>query len=176
MLKHGRAGVPLEVMGLMLGEFVDDYTVRVVDVFAMPQSGTGVSVEAVDPVFQTKMLDMLKQTGRPETVVGWYHSHPGFGCWLSSVDCNTQQAFEALNKRAVAVVIDPIQSVRGKVVIDAFRLISSQLIMSQQEPRQTTSNIGLLNKPSIVVINRNILLFLFLFYMPFYPFVFVSRA
>lgn len=30
----------------------------------MPQSGTGVSVEAVDPVFQTKMLDMLKQTGR----------------------------------------------------------------------------------------------------------------
>lgn len=60
----GRAGVPMEVMGLMLGEFVDDYTVRVVDVFAMPQSGTGVSVEAVDPVFQTKMLDMLKQVGR----------------------------------------------------------------------------------------------------------------
>jgi len=74
-------------MGLMLGGFVDDYTVRVVDVrsfparrchsmdalmlmmtdaqvFAMPQSGTGVSVEAVDPVFQTKMMDMLKQTGR----------------------------------------------------------------------------------------------------------------
>lgn len=30
----------MEVMGLMLGEFVDDYTVRVIDVFAMPQSGT----------------------------------------------------------------------------------------------------------------------------------------
>ena len=60
----GRAGVPMEVMGLMLGEFVDDYTVRVKDVFAMPQSGTSVTVEAVDPVFQTKMLDMLKQTGR----------------------------------------------------------------------------------------------------------------
>ena len=156
----------------MLGEFVDDYTVRVADVFAMPQSGTGVSVEAVDPVFQTKMLDMLKQVGRcasyprhsaglerirtarqpeppvcrPEMVVGWYHSHPGFGCWLSGVDINTQQvcsvhccphnrawllqqqaespmmqSFEALNQRAVAVVVDPIQSVKGKVVIDAFR-------------------------------------------------------
>lgn len=57
-------GVPMEVMGLMLGEFVDEYTVRVIDVFAMPQSGTGVSVEAVDPVFQAKMLDMLKQTGK----------------------------------------------------------------------------------------------------------------
>ncbi|KAI9149787.1 multicatalytic endopeptidase [Blastocladiella emersonii ATCC 22665] len=149
MLKHGRAGVPMEVMGLMLGEFVDDYTVRVIDVFAMPQSGTGVSVEAVDPVFQTKMLDMLKQTGRPEMVVGWYHSHPGFGCWLSSVDVNTQQSFEALNQRAVAVVVDPIQSVKGKVVIDAFRTINPQSLMLGQEPRQTTSNIGHLNKPSI---------------------------
>ncbi|VDP82769.1 unnamed protein product [Echinostoma caproni] len=123
MLKHGRAGVPMEVMGLMLGEFVDDYTVTVVDVFAMPQSGTGVSVEAVDPVFQAKMLDMLKQTGRPEMVVGWYHSHPGFGCWLSGVDMNTQQSFEALSSRAVAVVVDPIQSVKGKVSSETFKFI-----------------------------------------------------
>ena len=26
-------------------------------------------------------------------VVGWYHSHPGFGCWLSGVDINTQQVY-----------------------------------------------------------------------------------
>ncbi|CAI5441549.1 unnamed protein product [Caenorhabditis angaria] len=149
MLKHGRAGVPMEVMGLMLGEFVDEYTVNVIDVFAMPQSGTGVSVEAVDPVFQAKMLDMLKQTGRPEMVVGWYHSHPGFGCWLSGVDINTQQSFEALSDRAVAVVVDPIQSVKGKVVIDAFRTINPQTMALNQEPRQTTSNLGHLQKPSI---------------------------
>ena len=29
---------------------------RVIDVFAMPQSGTGVSVEAVDPVFQVDIV------------------------------------------------------------------------------------------------------------------------
>ena len=115
----------------------------------MPQSGTGVSVEAVDPVFQAKMLDMLKQTGRPEMVVGWYHSHPGFGCWLSGVDINTQQSFEALSDRAVAVVVDPIQSVKGKVVIDAFRLINPNMMVLGQEPRQTTSVLGHLNKPSI---------------------------
>ena len=113
----------MEVMGLMLGQFVDEYTITCVDVFAMPQvrchlqiisilnfsqkenyfqHGTGVSVEAVDPVFQTNMLDMLKQTGRPEMVVGWYHSHPGFGCWLSGVDMNTQTSFEQLNPRAVS--------------------------------------------------------------------------
>ena len=61
------------------------------------------------------------------------------------------QSFEALNLRAVAVVIDPIQSVKGKVVIDAFRLINPQTMMLGQEPRQTTSNVGHLNKPSIQV-------------------------
>ncbi|XP_040565406.1 26S proteasome non-ATPase regulatory subunit 14 [Lepeophtheirus salmonis] len=149
MLKHGRAGVPMEVMGLMLGEFVDEYTVRVFDVFAMPQSGTGVSVEAVDPVFQARMLEMLRATGRPEMVVGWYHSHPGFGCWLSGVDINTQQSFEALSERAVAVVVDPIQSVKGKVVIDAFRLIHPNIVAINTDPRQTTSVLGHLTKPSI---------------------------
>uniref|UniRef100_A0A9I9DDF4 COP9 signalosome complex subunit 5 n=1 Tax=Cucumis melo TaxID=3656 RepID=A0A9I9DDF4_CUCME len=133
MLKHGRAGVPMEVMGLMLGEFVDEYTVRVVDVFAMPQSGTGVSVEAVDHVFQTNMLDMLKQTGRPEMVVGWYHSHPGFGCWLSGVDINTQQSFEALNQRAVAVVVDPIQSVKGKVEMLNLAIKYNKAVQEEDE-------------------------------------------
>merc|ERR1719289_724741 len=152
MLKHGRAGVPMEVMGLMLGEFIDDYTVRVVDVFSMPQTGNSVSVEAVDPVFQQQMLDMLKQTGRPEMVVGWYHSHPGFGCWFSGTDINTQQSFEQLNQRAVGVVVDPIQSVKGKVVIDCFRLINPQTLMLGQEPRQTTSNLGHLQKPSITAL------------------------
>ena len=61
MLKHckigfftikGRAGIPFEVMGVMLGEFIDEYTVLVVDVYAMPQIATTVSVESVDPVFQ----------------------------------------------------------------------------------------------------------------------------
>ena len=60
-----------------------------------------------------------------------------------------QQSFESLNSRSVAVVVDPIQSVKGKVVIDAFRLINPQTVIAGREPRQTTSNIGHINKPSI---------------------------
>jgi len=91
-------------------------------------------------------------------VVGWYHSHPGFGCWLSGVDVSTQQSFEQLNSRAVALVIDPLQSVRGKVVIDAFRSIQPQQMMMGIEPRQVTSNIGHLNKPSITVFLKLLLI------------------
>lgn len=87
-------------------------------------------------------------------------------CYCASrYSCQAQQSFEALNQRAVAVVVDPIQSVKGmlllssyhykltnttgKVVIDAFRLINPQLLLLGQEPRQTTSNVGHLHKPSI---------------------------
>lgn len=79
--------------------------------------------------------------------------------YIAGTDINTQQSFEQLNPRAVGVVIDPIQSVKGKVVIDCFRLISPHHIMLGQEPRQTTSNIGHLQKPTIIAmvhgLNRN---------------------
>jgi 26S proteasome regulatory subunit N11 len=149
MLRHGKAGIPLEVMGLMLGDYVDDYTVKCIDVFSMPQSGTETTIESIDEGFQVKMVEMLKQTGRNEIVVGWYHSHPGFGCWLSSTDINTQKTFEQQVPRTVAVVVDPIQSVRGKVVIDAFRTYGNSgmdfglaLGKSSNDQRQTTSNLG----------------------------------
>jgi len=41
-------------------------------------------------------------------MVGWYHSHPGFGCWLSGTDIATQSTIEKLDSRNIAVVVDPI--------------------------------------------------------------------
>ena len=52
MLKHSRAGVPFEVMGIMLGEFVNEYEILVKDVFSMPTLATTVSVESIDPAYQ----------------------------------------------------------------------------------------------------------------------------
>jgi hypothetical protein len=59
---------PLKLGMLLLNQLLCspflETQVNCIDVFAMPQSGTSVTVEAVDPVFQHKMLEMLKQTGR----------------------------------------------------------------------------------------------------------------
>jgi 26S proteasome regulatory subunit N11 len=139
MLVHGRAGIPLEVMGIMVGEFIDEYTVRVIDVFTVPQSATGQSVEAVDEEYQVTMMAKLRLTGRPENMVGWYHSHPGFGCWLSSMDVETARTYEQQLERCVSIVVDPVQSVRGKVIMDAFRCIPKEVVMAQSEARQITS-------------------------------------
>ncbi len=42
-------------------------------------------------------------------VVGWYHSHPGFGCWLSGVDINTQQV--PANDLVVAALANTLASI-----------------------------------------------------------------
>lgn len=36
------------------------------------------------------MLPPPQASGRLENIVGWYHSHPGYGCWLSGIDVGTQ--------------------------------------------------------------------------------------
>jgi 26S proteasome regulatory subunit N11 len=41
-------------------------------------------------------------------------------------------------------------------VIDAFRNIEQQVMMTGMEPRQTTSNIGHITKPSIVALTHGL--------------------
>lgn len=123
IIRHAQTGSPIEVMGIILGKFLDKTTIIIIDIFAMPQTGTKITVESIDPIYQTKMLDMLMHIGKIDIIIGWYHSHPGFGCWLSGVDMNTQKSFEQLNNRSIALVIDPIQSIKGNIVLEVFRLI-----------------------------------------------------
>lgn len=73
-----------------------------------------------------------RPTHRAVALCLWHHGTQRVGAHLSPpVACaplpRSPQSFEALNPRAVSVVIDPVQSVKGKVVIDAFRLISPQV-------------------------------------------------
>lgn len=148
MLKHGKDCVPMEVMGVMLGEFQDLNTVKVLDVFAMPRTGFGISVEAIDSVYIDKMLRLRDQIIVQNVVVGWYHSLPGNASWLTDEGIQIQRYFEDRSERAVVVVISPIKSVNGKVVANAFRLIDLMRRNLRLPQRQTTSVLGHLAKPT----------------------------
>ncbi|MCJ8745863.1 hypothetical protein PDJAM_G00135270 [Pangasius djambal] len=103
MVMHARSGGNLEVMGLMLGK-VDGETMMIMDSFALPVEGTETRV------------------GRLENAIGWYHSHPGYGCWLSGIDVSTQMLNQQFQEPFVAVVIDPTRTISaGKVNLGAFR-------------------------------------------------------
>ncbi|KAA0188786.1 hypothetical protein HAZT_HAZT010493 [Hyalella azteca] len=111
------------VMGMMLGK-VDGATMIVMDVFALPVEGTETRVNAQSQAYEymSTYVNAAKQVGRQENVIGWYHSHPGYGCWLSGIDVSTQLLNQSYQEPFVAIVIDPIRTMSsGKVNIGAFR-------------------------------------------------------
>ncbi|KAG8636464.1 COP9 signalosome complex subunit 5a isoform X2 [Manihot esculenta] len=123
MVVHARSGGTIEVMGLMQGK-TDGNAIIVMDAFALPVEGTETRVNAQADAYEY-MVDYSqtnKQSGRLENVVGWYHSHPGYGCWLSGIDVSTQMLNQQFQEPFLAVVIDPTRTVSaGKVEIGAFR-------------------------------------------------------
>lgn len=129
MLRRAAGGLPFEVMGVLLGVMVNDETILIRDVLDMPLIASTVAVDAMDPGFQLEMSEALKETGRDEQFLGWYHSHAGSGCFLNPVARETQQGFEGIQPRAIAVVVDPVQSVKGRVVMESFRVIPSNPIL-----------------------------------------------
>jgi len=123
MVIHARSGGNVEVMGLMLGK-VDGNVMIVMDAFALPVEGTETRVNAHAQAYEymTGYLEASKQVGRLENAIGWYHSHPGYGCWLSGIDVSTQMLNQNFQDPWVAIVIDPIRTISaGKVNLGAFR-------------------------------------------------------
>lgn len=123
MIMHARSGGDIEVMGLMLG-YVEHETFIITDAVRLPVEGTETRVNAQDEAneYIVKFLERSRQNGQLENAVGWYHSHPGYGCWLSGIDVSTQSLQQSFTDPFVAVVIDPHRTISsGKVEIGAFR-------------------------------------------------------
>ncbi|KAL8706884.1 MAG: hypothetical protein Q9201_000153 [Fulgogasparrea decipioides] len=123
MVMHARSGGSLEIMGLMQGKIAGD-TFVVTDAFRLPVEGTETKVNASEEAeaYMTQFLIKGREAGKLENAVGWYHSHPGYGCWLSGIDVSTQMLQQSFNDPFLAVVIDPDRTISaGKVEIGAFR-------------------------------------------------------
>ncbi|XP_077864759.1 COP9 signalosome complex subunit 5, partial [Saccoglossus kowalevskii] len=123
MVMHARSGGNLEVMGLLLGK-VDGETMIIMDCFALPVEGTETRVNAQAAAYEymAAYIESAKQVGRLENAIGWYHSHPGYGCWLSGIDVGTQMLNQQFQEPFVAIVIDPTRTISaGKVNLGAFR-------------------------------------------------------
>ena len=122
MVMHARSGGSIEVMGLMQGKIAGDAFI-ISDAFRLPVEGTETRVSAADDAneYIIKYLENCRENGQMENAVGWYHSHPGYGCWLSGIDVGTQR-LQQYQGPFVAVVVDPDRTISaGKVEIGAFR-------------------------------------------------------
>lgn len=123
MVIHARSGGNIEVMGMLTGKIIAK-TIIVMDVYQLPVEGTEtrVNAQAEGYEYMVQYLESLKASGHPEHIVGWYHSHPGYGCWLSGIDVGTQALNQNFQDPYLALVIDPFKtSSQNKVEIGAFR-------------------------------------------------------
>jgi COP9 signalosome complex subunit 5 len=123
MVMHARSGGSMEVMGLMQGKIAHE-TFVVLDAFPLPVEGTETRVNAHEQAYEymAQYIDIGRTGNRSENVVGWYHSHPGYGCWLSGIDVNTEMNQQQFMDPFLAVVVDPDRTISaGKVDIGAFR-------------------------------------------------------
>ncbi|KAJ2138506.1 COP9 signalosome catalytic subunit rri1 [Coemansia sp. RSA 678] len=137
MVMHARSGGDIEVMGLMLGKVVGN-TMLVLDAFALPVEGseTRVNAQSESYEYMTQYLERSQASGQKEPVIGWYHSHPGYGCWLSGIDVATQMLNQQFQDPFLAVVIDPKRTMSaGKVDLGAFRTFP-------EEHTQSNNNTG----------------------------------
>lgn len=135
MVMHARSGGSIEVMGLMLGK-IEAHTFVVTDAFRLPVEGTETRVNAQNEAneYMVEFLQRAREQGQCDNAVGWYHSHPGYGCWLSGIDVNTQKTQQQFQDPFCAIVIDPDRTVSaGKVEIGAFRTYSTEYMENKDK-------------------------------------------
>jgi len=150
--QHARSSMTTEVCGVLIGELRAGDNAQednAVDIFAAiaavnaTQAGTHVTFtqDAWEHIYKVKDAEY------PEArIVGWYHSHPGFGVFLSEHDTFIQENFfSAANQ--VAWVFDPHTDeegcfgwVEGKIVrVQSIEITDSDTPTNVGESRELTA-------------------------------------
>ncbi|MFX0028201.1 MAG: hypothetical protein ACFE8B_03260 [Candidatus Hermodarchaeota archaeon] len=107
-LKYANTNIPktdwVEVIGLLAGKLDKDDILHIEDAYPMGH-GTAVYAEIKDYKNYVRAFKDIKK--QRLFMCGWYHSHPTFGCFMSREDIGTQERYQKLWDKAVALVIDP---------------------------------------------------------------------
>ncbi|MHA1954363.1 MAG: Mov34/MPN/PAD-1 family protein [Candidatus Heimdallarchaeaceae archaeon] len=116
-----------ESAGVLLGYLDEDRETLVVTDFDTGSQKQTSTFVAIDDEALVQIVADLQKRDKNETIVGWAHTHPSFGCFLSGTDKNTQRIYQNLFSHAVALVVDPSKyyntSQQKDLEIQFFRLI-----------------------------------------------------
>ena len=64
------------------------------------------------------------------TVIGWYHSHPGFGCYMSDVDVKTHKEIFG-GRTGFSAVLDPSDETLMVFVNEKGEIRQARMIVSE---------------------------------------------
>jgi len=100
-----------EVYGILIGSIEDNSKVIVKDAIPMVVGDrAGVKYENKQYVdmaqIDASVFERSIQDKKNDFIIGWWHSHPGFGFFFSPIDCMTQLGYQIPNPYAVGLIFD----------------------------------------------------------------------
>jgi len=105
-----------EVIGLLTGRMENNVLViedAITGEITSERTRASLTPEAI-----AKIADSIISGKVQGNIVGWYHSHPGFGVFISDIDMRTQMKLQQFSPYIVSLVIDPTKDEIGFFTID----------------------------------------------------------
>jgi proteasome lid subunit RPN8/RPN11/phage tail protein X len=102
---HVHSDVSREVGGVLVGTMDEDAATVEAALPALRAIGRSANVTFTHEVWE-EILAVVDRDQPGRRIVGWYHSHPGFGVFLSDYDRFIHQGFFS-DERMLALVVDP---------------------------------------------------------------------
>ncbi len=122
-----------ECIGLILGRISSGNSILITDIVPIGAgSAVFVAINDYEKVFSLISVSRIDQG---EVIVGWAHTHPGLGLFLSSTDINTQQLYQRMHSKAFALVLDPTKIASDFPGFNIFRLdntLSNSIIIEYE--------------------------------------------
>jgi proteasome lid subunit RPN8/RPN11 len=105
VIDHVKSAPDKEVIGVLIGKMDND-------VLIVEDALSGKMMEDKKNVVMpgetlAKIADDIVNKKVKGNIIGWYHSHPGYGVFMSEVDNDTQSKLQQFSPYVVALVSDP---------------------------------------------------------------------
>ncbi len=117
-VKYTMMDLEREVAGLLIGKYEKKQDIlEIWDAISGNQKSSSAFVY-LDEEVMAATFEWLTRERPGLSIVGWYHSHPGFDLFLSTIDIETQKRYQMMFPKAVAMVIDPLEYVKTRKLVD----------------------------------------------------------
>jgi len=117
VVEHAKSRGQEEVVGILIGRG-EGQTVIVEDAITGRIESTATRA-VLPPETIAKIADDIIKQRIQGTIVGWYHSHPGYGIFMSNVDISTQTRLQQFSRYVTALIVDPLSDEVGFFTLDA---------------------------------------------------------
>jgi proteasome lid subunit RPN8/RPN11 len=124
-----------EIIGILVGR-IEKHTL-VIDRAVSGDMESEATFAKLSPDTLAEITDKLMKGEIEGKILGWYHSHPGFGVFMSGTDISTQLSLQRFSSKVTAAIVDPDDGEVGFFTLDGsgrpLRLAEDQVHIYEEE-------------------------------------------